>query len=94
MRTILIYILSKLMTHPTHMLNEMNAGTHATVTGISGGKDMVRKMMSLGLSVGTEIELLHQRGKGVVVRSKGTRIAIGESIAEHLTVESLEAQSD
>lgn len=76
------------------MLNELTAGTHATVTGISGGKDMVRKMMSLGLSVGAEIELLHQRGKSVVVRSKGTRIAIGESIAEHLTVESLETKSD
>ena len=75
-------------------LNEMNAGAHATVTGISGGKDMVRKMMSLGLSVGTEIELLHQRGKGVVVRSNGTRIAIGEGIAEHLTIESLETKSD
>lgn len=76
------------------MLNEMNAGAHATVTGISGGKDMVRKMMSLGLTVGSEIELLHQRGKGVVVRSKGTRIAIGESIAEHLSVESLPSQTE
>lgn len=76
------------------MLSQMNAGTHATVTGISGGKNMVRKMMSLGLTVGAEIELLHQRGKGVVVRSKGTRIAIGESIAEHLTVESFETRAD
>ncbi len=71
------------------MLNEMTTGAHATVTGISGGKDMVRKMMALGLSVGSDIELLHQRGKSVVVRSKGTRIAIGESIADHLTVEAV-----
>lgn len=69
------------------MLNQMVTGTHGTVIDISGGKDMVRKMMSLGLAVGTDIELLHHRGKGVVVRSKGTRIAIGESIAAHLTVE-------
>lgn len=82
------------MVKPTFMLSDMNAGAHATVTGISGGKDMVRKMMSLGLTVGAEIELLHQRGKGVVVRSKGTRIAIGESIAEHITVASLATQSE
>ena len=75
------------------LLNQIPSGAHATVTNISGGKDMTRKMMALGLTVGADIELLHQRGNSVVVRSKGTRIAIGESIMDHLTVESLPAQS-
>jgi len=76
------------------MLTEMPTGSHGTVTEISGGKDMVRKMMALGLTVGTDIEMLHQRGKSVVVRSKGTRIAIGDTIADHLTVEPLPAPSE
>ncbi len=47
---------------------------------------MLRKLMSLGIKTGSEVELLHHRGKGVVVRSNGTRIAIGESIAQHIEV--------
>jgi len=69
------------------MLNQMHIGSHGTVTHISGGKALLRKLMSLGIKTGSDIEILHHRGKGVVVRSKGTRIAIGESIAELLTVE-------
>jgi len=75
-------------------LNQIPSGAHATVTDIRGGKEMTRKMMALGLTVGTDIELLHQRGNSVVVRSKGTRIAIGESIMDHLSVEALPAQAE
>jgi len=68
------------------MLNKMQTGSHSTVSNITGGKDMLRKLMSLGIKTGSEVELLHHRGKGVVVRSNGTRIAIGESIAQHIEV--------
>ena len=64
----------------------MQAGSRSTVSNITGGKDMLRKLMSLGIKTGSDIELLHRRGKGVVVRSNGTRIAIGESIAQHIEV--------
>ncbi len=69
------------------MLNQMHIGALGKVIQIDGDKKLARKMMSLGIKVGSEIEILHHRGKGVVVRSKGTRIAIGESIAAHLLVE-------
>jgi len=64
----------------------MQIGSHGTVTRISGGKAMSRKLMSLGIKTGSDIEVLHHRGKGVVVLSMGTRIAIGESIVQHIDV--------
>ncbi len=65
----------------------MQIGAQGKVIKINADKKTTRKMMGLGLKVGSEIEILHHRGKGVVVRSKGTRIAIGENIAAHLLVE-------
>lgn len=68
------------------MLNRMHIGSHGTVIKIGGGKDILRKLMSLGIKSGSEIEVLHHRGKGVVVLSNGTRIAVGESIAQYIEV--------
>lgn len=68
------------------MLNRMKIGSTGTVVSINGDKSMLRKLMSLGIKTGSDIEILHHRGKGVVVRSNGTRIAVGESIAEHVMV--------
>ena len=68
------------------MLNQMNIGATGTVIDIEGDRSMQRKLMSLGIKTGSEIEILHHRGRGVVVRSNGTRIAIGEGIAEHVLV--------
>ncbi len=71
------------------MLKQLAIGEHAKVVKITGGKTMVRKMMSLGIKTGSNIELLHHRGNNVVVRSNGTRIAIGASIANLLRIERL-----
>lgn len=68
------------------MLNQMPVGSRGTVVHISGGKAMLRKLMSLGIKTGSDIEILHHRGKGVVVLSMGTRIAVGESISQHIEV--------
>ena len=68
-------------------ISQMQIGAQGKVIKIDGDKQLIRKMMGLGIKVGSEIEILHHRGKGTVVRSKGSRIAIGESIAAQLFVE-------
>jgi len=68
------------------ILNQIPVGSHGTVVHISGGKAMLRKLMSLGIKTGSDIEILHHRGKGVVVLSMGTRIAVGETISQHIEV--------
>lgn len=77
-----------IITNPsdTIMLNQMKIGSTGKVVSINGDRSMLRKLMSLGIKTGSDIEILHHRGKGVVVRSNGTRIAIGEGIAEHVKV--------
>jgi ferrous iron transport protein A len=47
-------------------------------------------MLSLGLRVGSVVNMLNHRGKGVVIQNAGTRVALGSGIAEKLQVEPLE----
>ena len=68
-------------------LGQLSTGSFGKVVQFEGDKKMARQMMGLGIAIGSELEMLQHRGKGVVVRSKGTRIAIGESIAKLLLVE-------
>lgn len=65
-------------------------GHSARISSIEGGKQMVRRMLSLGLRVGTVVNMLNHRGKSVVIQNAGTRVALGPGIAELLLVEPLE----
>ena len=50
--------------------------------------------MGLGLRVGSEVDVLHHRGRGVVVASSGNRIALGGGVAEKLLIEPLPTERD
>ena len=45
--------------------------------------------MGLGLKEGSQVEVLHRRGGGVVVSSGGNRVALGAGIAARLEMEPL-----
>ena len=64
-------------------------GTHACTRRILGGRQLTHRLLSLGLRVGSEIELTQLRGCGVVVANAGTRVALGAGVAEKLLVERL-----
>ncbi len=70
-------------------LIETPVGQKVRVVSIDGGRQLVRRLLSLGLSVGAEIEVLHHRGRGVVVARQGNRVALGKGIAEKLRAEVL-----
>jgi ferrous iron transport protein A len=70
-------------------LARLPLGSHATVRRILGGRQLTHRLLSLGLRVGSEIELTQRRGGGVVVASAGTRVALGAGVAEKLLVERL-----
>ena len=65
-------------------------GGHARIAEIRGDRQFARRLLSLGLRVGSEVDILHRRGSGVVVVSDGNRVALGGSIAEKLMVESID----
>ena len=75
---------------PTTSLLSLKNGHRGRIASIEGGKPMVRRMLSLGLRVGTVVNMLNHRGKSVVIQNAGTRVALGPGIAEKLLVEPLE----
>ncbi len=75
---------------PAYKLNEAPIGKTVRLVSIDGGRLMVRRLLSLGLPLGSEVEILHHRGRGVVVGRKGNRVALGGGIAEKLHTETID----
>lgn len=71
-------------------LSETPVGVKVRVVGIDGGRELTRRLLSLGVSVGTEIEVLHHRGRAVVVGSQGNRVALGAGMADKVRTEVLD----
>jgi ferrous iron transport protein A len=65
-------------------LSGLPVGSRATIKRVKGGRLLVHRLLSLGLRVGSEIELLQRRGGGVVVACQGNRVALGAGVAEKL----------
>ena len=65
-------------------LSDTPVGQKVRLVAISGGKRLTRRLLALGLTVGSELEVLHHRGRGVVVAKQGNRVALGKGIAEKL----------
>lgn len=80
------------MTHPASStsLLSLKQGHRGRIAEINGGREMVRRMMSLGIRVGSIIDVINHRGRGVVVGNSGCRIALGHGVAEKLLVEPLD----
>ena len=70
--------------HELARLNQLASGHRAKLVKIEGGRRLARRLLSLGLRVGAELQILQKRGRSVVVASAGTRVAIGSSIAEKM----------
>ena len=68
----------------SHLLSDTPVGQKVRLVSISGGKQLVRRLLALGLTVGSELEVLHHRGRGVVVAKQGNRVALGKGIAEKI----------
>ena len=76
--------------HPTTSLLSLQNGHSGRIASINGDNQLVRRMLSLGLRVGTVVDMLKHRGQSVVIQNAGTRVALGPGIADKLLVEPLE----
>jgi ferrous iron transport protein A len=70
-------------------VGRLPVGTRARILVIRGGRELVRRLLGLGIRIGSEVDVLHRRGRGVVLASGDTRIALGGDIAEKLLAEPL-----
>jgi len=85
------------MQHPVAGLESLGAlpvGGRARIARINGGGQLARRLMGLGLRVGSEIAVLQHRGRGVLLANGDTRVALGGGIAGKLLVEPLTTATD
>lgn len=75
---------------PTTSLLTLQNGHSGRIASIEGDNIMIRRLLSLGLRVGTVVNMVNHRGKGVVIQNAGTRVALGSGVAEKLQIEPLE----
>ncbi len=74
------------LVEPLTPLGDLSVGATAEIVWILGGRGMVRRLVALGLRPGSTVTVLHQRGRGIVLSSGETRIALGGGVAEKILV--------
>jgi len=77
--------------HDPKPLADLSPGRRGRVVAINGGRELSRKLLGLGLRIGSEVRVEHRRGRGLVVSAGETRIALGGGIVEKLLVQPLPA---
>lgn len=69
------------------ILSDLPAGFRGVVARVTGGRDLAARLAAMGLTAGTEIVVLQNRGFGpMLARVRDTRIALGRSQAGLVTV--------
>jgi Fur family ferric uptake transcriptional regulator len=72
---------------PVLPLSQASPGERLTVVGFAGGAGMVGRLSSMGLTVGSTMEILGNQGFGpVLVAVRGTRLAVGREMAQKIMV--------
>lgn len=74
----------------SQVLSAIPVGKTVRLVAIKGERLLSRRLLSLGISLGCEFEIVSLRGKGVVVGRSGNRVALGHGIVEKLFVEVVE----
>jgi ferrous iron transport protein A len=69
------------------ILSDLPDGFCGIVARVTGGRDLAARLAAMGLTAGTEIVVLQNRGFGpMLARVRDTRIALGRSQAGLVTV--------
>jgi len=73
-----------------HMpLTAIPVGNRIIVTRLNGGKEFINRIASLGITIGTEITVLHNPGHGpIIISIIGSHVALGRHEAEQIQVRS------
>ncbi|MEA1888646.1 MAG: FeoA family protein [Pseudomonadota bacterium] len=71
-------------------LNKIPTGETVRLVAIDGNRKLIRRLLSLGITTGVEVEILHHRGQGVVIGRNGNRVALGKGIVDKLQAEKVD----
>ncbi|MCI8517267.1 MAG: ferrous iron transport protein A [Hungatella sp.] len=68
-------------------LNEGEIGKNYVVTGVLAKQQVARRLEALGVNERTPVVVLNKKGSGsLIIKVRGTRLALGRQIAEGITV--------
>jgi Fe2+ transport system protein FeoA len=70
-------------------LDQLAVGKQAFISEIRTDRQSARRLLSLGIRVGSMIKVTQQRNKGVVIACDGNRVALGGSVARQLFTQPL-----
>lgn len=73
----------------TRKLNTLSVGEKGIVVGLLGGRQCQHRLVSMGINVGCEIEILHSshgQGGPTLVKAGETRLAVGRGMADKVLV--------
>lgn len=77
------------------ILSEMCSGSRGIVACVHGGRELTGRLAAMGLTAGTEIVVLQNRGLGpVLALVRDTRIALGRIQAGQVTVNECRTAAD
>lgn len=71
-------------------LSSVNPGATVVLKQIKGGGKFIHRLLELGLTQGVEMKVYDVHGQGpVIVGVRGSKFAIGRTMAEKIFVEAL-----
>jgi len=71
----------------THALTLASTGELVCVVNVAGGKNLLRRLLAMGITDGTVLEIVQRHpGSGVIIRCADTRWALGEGMAHKIMV--------
>ncbi len=71
----------------TMTLDQLPAGSSAIIANLSSGKHISSRLATIGLTVGTQIQILQNYHHGPIILSvRGVRLAIGRGEAHKIEV--------
>ena len=74
-------------------LNEGEKAKNYLVTGVLAEKKVARRLEALGVNERTPVTVLNKKGSGsLIIKVRGTRLALGRQIAEGITVEEVKGR--
>ena len=74
-------------------LNEGEIGKNYVVTGVLARMQVARRLEALGVNERTPVTVLNKKGSGsLIIKVRGTRLALGRQIAEGITVEEVKGR--
>lgn len=68
-------------------LPDLDTGVTARVVALDVAPSELRRLLSMGIRVGSDIEVTHHRGGSVVVAAAGGRVALGAGAGRNVVVE-------